>query len=212
VAGVVVDREEGRDLLARELAGRLYADAQPSPVQRFLSWLFERLGELVPDDLDGGPVVDALVVGVVVLLVLLAARVAGQAVLRRRRAGADAEVFAGDVRRGADDHRARADAMAGEGRWPEAVAERFRAVVRGAEERVLVDEVPGRTAGEVAGELGRVLPDLAGDLAAGARVFDDVVYGSAPGTADDDARLRRLDDAVRAARPALPAAVGPEVP
>jgi hypothetical protein len=212
VAGVVVDREEGRDLLTRELAERLYADAQPSPVQRFLSWLFERLGELVPDDLDGGPVVDALVVGVVVLLVLLAVRVAGQAVLRRRRRGEDAQVFAGDVRHGADDHRARADAMAGEGRWPEAVAERFRAVVRGAEERVLVDEVPGRTAGEVAGELGRVLPDLAGDLAAGARVFDDVVYGSAPGTADDDARLRRLDDAVRAARPALPAAAGQEVP
>jgi len=187
----------------RELSGSVYADARPGPLQQALRWLRDRVADLLPDDLDGGPVVDALVVAALLVLVLVALRVAGQVVRRRRRGtGAADDVFAGDARRSADAHRARADALAAEQDWPGAVAERFRAVVRGAQERVLLDERPGRTATEAAAELGDVLPAVAGDLGAGARVFDDVVYGSAPGSAEDDARLRRLDERVRAERPA----------
>ncbi|WP_299034436.1 DUF4129 domain-containing protein [uncultured Pseudokineococcus sp.] len=197
----------------RELSGTVYAEARPGPLQQALRWLRDRVAELLPDDLDGGPVVDALVVAALLVLVLVALRVAGQ-VVRRGRGGAGApdDVFADDARRSADAHRARADALAAEGDWPGAVAERFRAVVRGAEERVLLDERPGRTATEAAAEMGAALPAVADDLRAGARVFDDVVYGSAPGSEQDDARLRRLDERVRAERPAdaqLPSGAAP---
>ena len=181
----------------------MYADARPGPLQQALRWLRDRVLELLPDDVDGGPVVDALVVAALLVLVLVALRVAGQVVRRRgRAAGPAGDLFATDARRSADDHRSRADALAAEGDWPGAVAERFRALVRGAEERVLLDERPGRTATEAATELGAVLPAVSADLRGGARVFDDVVYGSAPGSAEDDARLRHLDERVRAERPA----------
>jgi len=190
----------------RELSGTVYADARPGPLQQALRWLRDRVLDVLPDDVDGGPVVDALVVAALLVLLLVALRVAGQ-VVRRRRGGAapDEDLFAGDGRRSAADHRARADALAGSGDWPGAVAERFRAVVRAADERLLLDERPGRTATEAATELGAALPALAGDLADGARVFDDVVYGSAPGSAEDDERLRRLDERVAAERPTAPA-------
>ncbi|WP_298804311.1 DUF4129 domain-containing protein [uncultured Pseudokineococcus sp.] len=202
-APVDLGRDEAQDLLVRELSGSVYTEARPGLLQRALTWLRDRVLELLPDDLDAGPAVDALVVAALVVLVLVALRVGAQ-VARRRRVPepAAAEVFSG-ARRSAEDHRARADALAREGDWPGAVAERFRAVVRGAEERVLLDERPGRTASEAAAELGAALPPVAADLRAGARVFDDVVYGSAPGSAEDDARLRRLDDAVRASRPSV---------
>ncbi|MEJ5914113.1 DUF4129 domain-containing protein [Pseudokineococcus sp. 1T1Z-3] len=165
--------------------------------------MLQTLADALPDAVDGGPVLSALVVLVLGALVALALLLGGQAALRARRRGAQApEVFAQAPRRSAAEHRRRADEAAAAGDWPEAVAERFRALVRGAEERVLVDERPGRTAGETAVELGGVLPGLVEQLRAGARTFDDVVYGSAPGSADDDARLRALEDQVAAARPA----------
>ncbi|MEJ5946150.1 DUF4129 domain-containing protein [Pseudokineococcus basanitobsidens] len=197
-----VSREEAQDLLLRELSGGVYQEAQPSLLRRALTWLLERLGELLPDNLDAGPVVDVVVVVVVAALVLVALRVAGQVVLRRRRRAEPVEVFGGTSRRSADEHRRAADERAAARDWPGAVAERFRAVVRGAEERVLLDERPGRTSTEAAAEMGAALPGVAEDLRAGARTFEDVVYGSAPGSADDDARLRALDARVRAARPA----------
>ena len=45
-------------------------------------------------------------------------------------------------------------------------------------------------------------PTLGADLVAAGRTFDDVAFGDVPGTADDDARLRALDERVRGTRPA----------
>jgi hypothetical protein len=128
------------------------------------------------------------------------------AVVRRVRPGARAgtrTLFAGRVRSAAE-HRAAADAAAAQGDWAEAVRERLRAVVRDLEERGLLDVRPGRTADEAAVLGGQVLPDVAADLRTAARVFDDVWYGGRTATADSDAQLRAVDDAVRAARPRQP--------
>jgi len=79
-------------------------------------------------------------------------------------------------------------------------------VVRDLEERGLLDERPGRTAHEAARLAGAALPSVAELLARGGDLFDDVVYGDRDATADDDATMRALDAAVRAARPtAVPA-------
>ncbi|MGH8970009.1 MAG: DUF4129 domain-containing protein, partial [Actinomycetes bacterium] len=78
-----------------------------------------------------------------------------------------------------------------------------RAVVRGLEERSLLEPRPGRTADEAAAEGGAVLPDCARDLRQGAAIFDDVWYGGRAATAASHETLRRLDDRVRASRPVL---------
>ena len=75
-------------------------------------------------------------------------------------------------------------------------------MVRSLEERALVDPRPGATADEVAAQAASALPGLAGDLAAAARLFDDVTYGHHGAGPDSDARLRELDAAVGSARPA----------
>ena len=76
--------------------------------------------------------------------------------------------------------RADADAAAARGDWRSAVIDRFRAVVRSLEERVVLDVRPGRTADEAAAVAGLRFPAEADALRRGARLFDDVCYGDAP--------------------------------
>lgn len=192
------DAPTARRWVLEELADPAYSRDE-SLLDRFVGWVTEQLGGLQG---VGLPPLGALavVVGVAVVVVLLALWIAGPVrgrVTTRRRAQA---VLAADDRRSADDLRAAADAAAAAGDWPTAVADRFRAVVRGLEERGVLDERPGRTAHEAAGLAGRALPAVADALARGGDRFDDVVYGHRTATPDDDARLRALDDAVRSAR------------
>ena len=79
----------------------------------------------------------------------------------------------------------------------------MRAVARRLDERALLDPRPGRTADELAAEAGRLLPELAADLRAGARIFDDVAYGSVRADAARAEQLRRLDERVEAAKPVV---------
>jgi hypothetical protein len=106
----------------------------------------------------------------------------------------------------AAEHRDAADTAAADGRWQDAVRERFRAIVRSLEERGLVDDLPGRTAQEVADAAAAALPSVAHALYAGARLFDDISYGSRAATADHDRRLRELDHQVAGTRPQVAAA------
>lgn len=191
------DADTARRWVQQELLDPGYHQREPL-LQRLLAWVEEQL-RAVPD-LDMSPLTALLVVvGLVLVAVLVALYVAGpvRAASRRRRTG----VLHADDRRTAADLRASADAAAQAGAWPTAVADRFRAVVRGLEERGLLDERPGRTAHEAARLAAAALPALADGLRRGGDLFDDVVYGEHPASADDDARLRALDDAVRAARP-----------
>lgn len=80
-----------------------------------------------------------------------------------------------------------------------AVVERFRAIVATLEERSVLDEQPGRTADEAARDAGFALPARADQLAAAARLFDAIHYGSGDATEDDDRRMRDLDRAISGA-------------
>jgi hypothetical protein len=141
----------------------------------------------------------ALVAAVVLLIAWL---VAGPVRLGRERVRS-AEVLDSDDARTAAQMRAAADAAASSGDWRTASVERFRAVVRSLEERVIIEPRPGRTAQEAAADAGVRLPDQAAGLRSGADLFDGVEYGDRVATAADDADLRALDAAVTAARPGV---------
>jgi len=196
------DRPTARRWLLEELSRPEYSTDQ-TLLSRFVEWftgLFEGL-EAVAVSPGRLAVVVALVLG---LVVAVAWWVAGPARLRRRTRPASAVVHGDDVRTAAQ-LTAAADDAAARGDWSLAVLERFRATVRGLEERAVLDERPGRTAREAADDAAARLPDLARDLHDAATVFDDVCYGHLPAGPADDATLRDLEHRVSAARPAVAA-------
>jgi hypothetical protein len=204
---VVPDRETARDWLVEELARPEYAQ-DSSLLMRLLEWflgLFDEIGAV-----DVSPWRLALIVAVVLVVVVAVAYfVAGPARLRRHADRGSAVVHEDDART-ADQMRAAADRAAARQDWTLAVLERFRAVVRGLEERVVLDERPGRTAREAAAAASVRLPDLGTALHDAAERFDGVCYGHLPAGPDDDAALRALDARTVAARPTAPTTTVPE--
>ena len=210
LAGVLITppllpgRDEAARAAQRELSKQIYQQAQPSLLERVLQWLQDKFAELagrVSSAVPGGWWgLIAIVLLFVLVLVLVRWRVGGLA-----RSAATSPAGFGSTAKTAAQHRAAADRAAAAQRWDEAVLERFRAVVRQLEERAVIDERAGRTADEAAADGGRLLPGCAEALRSGAALFDDVAYGKVPAGLASDLALRDLDDAVRAARPALAA-------
>jgi len=195
-----IGRDEAAEAAARELAKGIY-HADQGLVERIFGWIVERVADLFAMAATAAPG------GYLSLLVLLVLVVAAIVVIRLRigavgRAVGGAPELFGDGPVASAEYRRAADAFAARGEWAEAVRARMRAVVRGLEERDLLDVRPGRTADEAAREAGAVLPQCAADLAAAARTFDDVWYGGRAATAEMDAQLRAVDAAVLQARPA----------
>ena len=86
--------------------------------------------------------------------------------------------------------------------WETGLTEAFRPVLRAHGVDADGEDVLVRYARhEAAAEAGAALPSLAGDLRQAARLFDDIWYGGRPAGPDTDARLRAVDERVRAARP-----------
>ncbi|PFG44034.1 uncharacterized protein DUF4129 [Isoptericola jiangsuensis] len=198
------DRPTATRWLARELSRPEYAQDE-SLLLRLVEWL-EGLFDGIDATAVGTGQLAVVVLLVVAVVVGLAWWLAGPVRLRRRRAAASIVVHEDDPRTAAQ-MRAAADAAAVRDDWTTAVLERFRAVVRELEERVVLDELPGRTAVEAARQAGDRLPDLAGSLRAAATLFDGVCYGHLPASAADDAVLRRLDAQVQESRPVPAGAV-----
>ncbi len=191
----------GRDAAARaareELTRGIYHRDDPGVVSRVLAWaqdVLVRLFDAIAAHSPGG-VWGLLALALVVALAVVVVRWRVGA-LARSGSVAGAPVFAGQAL-SASEHRRAADAAAAAGEYETACRERFRAVVRELEERAVLDERPGRTAGEVVAETTALAPAVAAPLRAAARVFDEVSYGGRPGSAAADARLRTADDAVR---------------
>jgi hypothetical protein len=196
---VTPDAETARRWVTHELAQPEY-HTQPPAIVRLINWVLDQLSQL---ETGTGLNTTALAVAtaVVVGLVVAALYVAGP-VRRARAARSSGRVWDEDDTRTAAQLRDQAQAAAEADWWALAVAEWFRAVVRGLEERTIIDERPGRTAAEAATVAADHLPDLATDLVRGAHLFDEVVYGGRDATASDEARMRALELAVRQARTA----------
>ncbi|MFJ4097166.1 DUF4129 domain-containing protein [Kitasatospora sp. NPDC089913] len=207
-APVTTPRDAAKDAARDELINADYHRHDPSLRERVLDWISARideaLGALTGDGTSGAT-------GLV--LFLLVAAVIGAALWWRlgapkRAARTHSGVFGRTGPRSAAEHRTDAERHAAAGRWTEAVREQMRALVRGLEERTLLDARPGRTADEAAAEAGRALPGHAAELAAAARAFDDIAYGERAADQGAYQSLRDLDRALERARPVLAPAAG----
>ena len=196
---VRLGRDEAQRLARVELAKPIYTGSGEPWTQRLLRWLVDRITSLLDAVGGSSPLGWFGLLGIAALVVIVVV------VVRRRTGRLSRERSAASLFGGADrsaaGFRAEAERYASAGAWGEAVRARLRAVVRDLEERGLVDARPGRTADEIARDAGRALPAVAGQLHAGARLFDDVWYGGRPADPAAYARLVALDDAVAAARP-----------
>lgn len=191
---------EARRWAAEELAKPEYRENAPSWLatlwRNFLDWLQSLDG---PSG-DAAPVpspVIALVIAVIIAAAVILARPRLNA--RRRQAR---EVFEHEVTLGAADYRSRAEAAAAAGKWGHAVVERFRAIVRSAEDRAILDPQPGRTADEAAKALSLHFSAQAPRLAGAAATFDAIRYGNKAAGSAGYREMVDLDTALEEAKPA----------
>jgi len=203
------DREQAREWAQTELLRPEYQAERPSPIRRLIDWVIEQFDRLTGvSGLPGNIAVALLAVLLIALVGYLLWRTGG--LRRNRRRGEQDDLFEGTERTAAQ-YRAAADAAQASGDPATAVLERFRGIVRDLQERALLDRQPGRTADEAARAAGGWLPDLADELAAAARAFDDVRYGDRPAGVQVAESLRDLDRRVQAARPAAGLAPVPTI-
>ncbi|MFI9405632.1 DUF4129 domain-containing protein [Nocardia sp. NPDC052316] len=105
----------------------------------------------------------------------------------------------------AADHRAAAENAAQHRDFDSALRERFRAVLRGLEQRGVLEVRRSRTARETANDVTTALPgDVAAEFHPAAHSFDEVVYGGRRATEDEYRRLEYADRFSAAAPPPAP--------
>jgi hypothetical protein len=178
------------------LARREFRRPEPSLFDRAQEWVAEQL-ERVFESLAGGG--RGSLVGLV-LLVLLVGAVVWLALRLGRTVGGDPrvrmpEAVVEDVR-SAQEWRAEAERAEAEGRWREGVRYRHRALVAELAERGVVEEVPGRTAGEYRRDIAGAAPEVADDVAAATDLFERVWYGDLRAGAAERDRFGALADRV----------------
>jgi hypothetical protein len=202
---VVPDPDTARAAARAELSDPGYQSQKPSLFERITDRIVDRLGDLFHRTADSAPggrwSLVVLAVFVIALLWVLRTRLGKLAPTHRRTAG----VF-GVTERTAAEHHADADAALAADDLDTAVTERFRALVRGLEERGLLDPRPGRTANEAAEEGATLLPACAGPLRRAAQIFDDVRYGGRAASRAGHDTVADAERAVRAAKPTAAAA------
>jgi Domain of unknown function (DUF4129) len=191
----VQDPEQVREVVREVLSRPEFRPARRSLVERIYEWVLEAVGRLLAALGGSGA-------GGIVGLILLALVLAGVGVLVARFSRGltpspevAAAVPAGRLRSAAE-WRADAEAQERAGAWREAIRSRYRALVADLAHRGVVEEIPGRTAGEYRREVGRSLPDVAGDFAGATELFEVAWYGRADTGAREAAHLRDLSDRV----------------
>lgn len=194
------DRDEARELLQRELVKPDY-NRPESLLQKGLSWLLERLGDLI-QIMPGSNGLSMLLLGVILALAVVAIFFAVRGSRRSRQLTDRTGPVLAEVGLGARDYRARAAAAAREGRWDDVLLDSYRAIAAATDERALLDELPGTTAHEIALGLRGPFPDHAEALLAAANDFDGVCYGDQRASQQQAERVRELDRALAATRPA----------
>ncbi|GHF77202.1 hypothetical protein FHX82_005944 [Amycolatopsis bartoniae] len=201
---VTIDRDSAQRAAEAELSGPEYHVNDPGLVDRVLRWLAERLADLfhaASTAVPGGPLGLLVLLAVLVLIAVVVRLRVGKLARTTRVPGLVFE----DTTRTAADYRQAAEQAAAAGDFAAAVRERFRALVRGLEERGVLEALSGRTVDEAARDAGARLPASRDALIAAARLFDDVHYGDRPAGADDYRRLAALDEQVQRERPGVPA-------
>ncbi len=189
--------DRAREAIDAILARPEFAPEPRSWAERARDWVLDQLGELLQAMLDAGAggVVGWSVVAVLALVaVLLALRFS-----RGLRADPTVSLSTGSgPRRPAVDWRADAAAHEAAGEWRAGLRCRWRALVADLAGRGLVEEVPGRTAGEYRRQVADALPTASADFDAATALFEAAWYGEHPADADQAEHLRRLSERVLA--------------
>ena len=194
-----ISREAARRAAREELQKRQYADAEPPLLTRLVGRLIREFLELLAKAATGVPGGRAgllLLLGVIALLVTVILVKLGPL----GRQAQSTALFGAGRELSADEHRRLAEEAASAGRWPDAVRERLRAVVRELEARGVLEPRPGRTAGEVARDAGAAVPAIAADLHRATTLFDEIWYGGRPADSSSYAVLVEVDRAVTSSR------------
>jgi hypothetical protein len=202
---VTPDPDTARQWAQDELSKSIYHHGE-SLADRIGRWLSELFNKLL-DAGNGGSIPPlGYLIGAIVLiaLIVIATRIAVPAVRQRRRRGT--AVLLADDARTAQQIRDAAQVSARAGDHTAATLDYFRALVRGCEERVIIDDRPGRTAREAARDIASSINQHFAELRGAANTFDALCYGHRDGTAQDSARMKDLDSAVRDARAIHPVA------
>jgi hypothetical protein len=189
-----IDRDAAREAAQRELSKPIYP--KPSLVERVKDWINEWIYRLVEkgSSLPGGWFTIAVLLTIVVVLLIIAIRVARKTMRTNR--DIDSRLF-GVTELSAAEHRATAQRYAAQGDWAGAIRHRLRAIARQLEETGVLNAVPGRTANELARDTGRSLPGLASELLQAATSFNEVTYGEQPGTESAYQQIADLDERLR---------------
>jgi hypothetical protein len=203
---VAPTRDEAQAWAAQELARGEYHESRSSAWETFTQSVRDAVNRFIESLLVGSArhspgTVLAVVLVVVVIAVVVAVLVVRSGGLRSQSHRGHAAVFTSAALTAAD-HRLRSESAAAEGDWAQAVAERFRAVVRAAEEIQVLHPRPGRTADEAAAEIARAVPETDPEVLTAARVFDEVRYGDRGATEGQYDLLRTLDGTLTRARAA----------
>jgi hypothetical protein len=189
--------DDARSQLRRELLDPVYHDQ--NLVQQVVGWVERQLNNGL-DAASGAPPLSTLAAMVIfVALALALAWLASRARRTVRSRERDRAVLT-EERVTAAELRARAEAALAAGRAEEAVVEGFRALTVRQVERGRLADQPGLTAHEVATRLETEHPAHAERVGAAALLFDEVLYGDRPATADQAADVLGLDDALAGAR------------
>lgn len=200
------DRDQAHQLLREELTGTEYQREFTGPVREaiddFLRWLQEDALDFGIVNVPAGPLVVVLLLAAAITVILLVVRP------RLQRSGsAEQEVdIAVDVT--AEQLRHRADRHAQDRNYDDAARDRFRALVRGAEERGLLRSAKGRTATELAWQLAGLFGDHADQLRSAAELFNGSRYGSTQLSAGHYEQLRTLDTELLRADPTASSGAG----
>ena len=188
------DANERADEILRR---REFHENDESLLERARSWVLDRIGRAFERIFDsgGGTVLGWILVAVALALAVLFAVRFSRGVQRDPGVTTSAAPVA---RRSATDWRADAELHEAAGDWRAALRCRYRALVADLAGRGVVDEVPGRTAGEYRAELGARLPAAADEFAEATVLFERAWYGGRPTGPDESERFRALADDVLA--------------
>lgn len=205
--------DEARSWLESELSRREYQDAAPGLAEQLLGRILTWFNEVLSGIQGVGPTAGVMLLGLgAIVVIALAVLVVRPRLNARHRRPAVFDEAADEL--DAAVHRARAEQAGRDGDWDTALAERLRAILRTAEERVILDRRPGRTAHEAGAALCAVFPSAAADILWLSGRFDEVRYGKGRASAEDAGRAGQLDDrllhsppAPEPGRPAAPMAV-----
>jgi hypothetical protein len=195
-----------RQLLAHELAKAPYQAARPGWIDVLVQKIGDLFNSLFQNTGTGSPFGPNLIILIVVVVVIAAIVVAfllfGLPRLNRRSA-VSGSLFGAEDDRLADALRRDAERAAADGDYALAIAEGFRAIARGLEERAVISTFPGTTAHGFAVQAARSFPDFGADLARAADVFDGVRYLGGGGTEKEWQSISSLERGIRGATPVL---------